>query len=111
MSQTLIGDLELFIYQLQVFDLPCFDFSLVSEHIQTLEEIDMEYKELALESGLENWGRAPALGCTPSFITDLADAVLEALPSGTAVSTSKRTSEEVDRSLLDISRKFTERNT
>lgn len=55
--------------------------SFVSEHIETLEEIDMEYKELALESGIENWGRVPALGCTSSFIYDLADAVIEALPS------------------------------
>ncbi|CAM8955588.1 unnamed protein product [Rhodiola kirilowii] len=46
--------------------------SFVSEHIETLEEIDMEYRELALESGIENWGRVPALNCTPSFISDLA---------------------------------------
>ncbi|KAH9308361.1 hypothetical protein KI387_036272, partial [Taxus chinensis] len=54
--------------------------SFVSEHIETLEEIDMEYKELALDSGIENWERVPALGCEPSFISDLADAVTEALP-------------------------------
>jgi len=69
----------------------------VSEHIETLEEIDMEYKELALESGIENWGRVPALGCTSSFIMDLADAVIEALPSATAMSTSRNTSEAVDQ--------------
>ncbi|CAM6107323.1 unnamed protein product [Calypogeia fissa] len=54
--------------------------SFVSEHIETLEEIDMEYRELALESGIVNWGRVPALGCDPTFIDDLADAVIEALP-------------------------------
>ncbi|KHG11541.1 hypothetical protein F383_13061 [Gossypium arboreum] len=54
--------------------------SFVSEHIETLEEIDVEYKELALESGIENWGRVPALGCEPMFISDLADAVIESLP-------------------------------
>jgi len=59
----------------------------VSEHIETLEEIDMEYKELALESGIENWGRVPALGCTSTFISDLADAVVEALPSASALAT------------------------
>lgn len=69
--------------------------SFVSEHIETLEEIDMEYKELALESGIENWGRVPALGCTSSFITDLADAVIEALPSARAMSsTAKNISQE-----------------
>lgn len=31
--------------------------SFVSEHIETLEEIDMEYRELAEESGIKNWGR------------------------------------------------------
>ncbi|KAJ6822986.1 ferrochelatase-1, chloroplastic-like [Iris pallida] len=70
--------------------------SFVSEHIETLEEIDMEYKHLALESGIENWGRVPALGCTSSFISDLADAVLEALPSASAVSKAKRNSSEDD---------------
>lgn len=54
--------------------------SFVSEHIETLEEIDMEYRELAEESGIENWGRVPALNCNPTFIDDLADAVVEALP-------------------------------
>nr|CAD1820839.1 unnamed protein product [Ananas comosus var. bracteatus] len=61
--------------------------SFVSEHIETLEEIDMEYKHLALQSGIENWGRVPALGCTSSFISDLADAIIEALPSASAMIT------------------------
>ncbi|KAJ3683453.1 hypothetical protein LUZ60_013680 [Juncus effusus] len=63
--------------------------SFVSEHIETLEEIDMEYKELALESGIQNWGRVPALNCTQSFISDLAELVVEALPSATAIAKSK----------------------
>ncbi|KAF3788490.1 Ferrochelatase-2 [Nymphaea thermarum] len=54
--------------------------SFVSEHIETLEEIDVEYKELALESGIEKFRRVPALGCEPLFISDLADAVIESLP-------------------------------
>lgn len=54
--------------------------SFVSEHIETLEEIDVEYKELALKSGIEKWGRVPALGCESTFISDLADAVIESLP-------------------------------
>ena len=45
-----------------------------------MEEIDVEYKELALKSGIEKWGRVPALGCEPTFISDLADAVIESLP-------------------------------
>ncbi|MBA0747661.1 hypothetical protein Gogos_004558, partial [Gossypium gossypioides] len=70
--------------------------SFVSEHIETLEEIDMEYKHLALESGIKNWGRVPALGCTSSFITDLADAVVEALPSAKALSASREAAEETN---------------
>ncbi|PNW81028.1 hypothetical protein CHLRE_07g339750v5 [Chlamydomonas reinhardtii] len=54
--------------------------SFVSEHIETLEEIDMEYRELAEESGIRNWGRVPALNTNAAFIDDLADAVMEALP-------------------------------
>ena len=55
--------------------------SFVSEHIETLEEIDMEYRELAEESGVEKWGRVPALDTDPTFIDDLADAVMESLES------------------------------
>ena len=32
--------------------------SFVSEHIETLEEIDMEYRELAHESGIKQVGEA-----------------------------------------------------
>ncbi|GHP08061.1 ferrochelatase hem15 [Pycnococcus provasolii] len=54
--------------------------SFVSEHIETLEEIDVEYRELAEESGITNWGRVPALNTNQRFIDDLALAVIEALP-------------------------------
>lgn len=54
--------------------------SFVSEHIETLEEIDMEYRELAEESGVKYWGRVPALNTNAAFINDLADAVVESLP-------------------------------
>lgn len=77
-----------------MFATPIFsNSSFVSEHIETLEEIDMEYKHLALESGIENWGRVPALGCTSSFITDLADAVIEALPAAKAMTTQSTSKE------------------
>eukprot|EP01026_Neomeris_dumetosa_P063370 TRINITY_DN60153_c0_g2_i1.p1 TRINITY_DN60153_c0_g2~~TRINITY_DN60153_c0_g2_i1.p1 ORF type:complete len:496 (-),score=59.01 TRINITY_DN60153_c0_g2_i1:561-1991(-) len=62
--------------------------SFVSEHIETLEEIDMEYRELALESGIQNWGRVPALNTNQVFIDDLALAVAEALPYVGSVSAS-----------------------
>lgn len=77
-------------------NLICFSSSFVSEHIETLEEIDMEYKHLALESGIENWGRVPALNCKSSFIVDLADAVVEALPSAMALSPNRSSTDADD---------------
>lgn len=53
--------------------------SFVSEHIETLEEIDIEYRELAEENGISNWRRAPALNTDGTFIDDMADMVWEAL--------------------------------
>lgn len=64
--------------------------SFVSEHIETLEEIDMEYRELALESGISEWRRVPALGVNSKFIEDLSEAVIEAVPYMGSISTSSR---------------------
>ncbi len=52
--------------------------SFVSEHIETLQEIDMEYRELAEEAGIEHFQRVPALNTHSGFIEDLAEMVLEA---------------------------------
>lgn len=62
-----------------VQDLLVVPISFVSEHIETLQEIDMEYRELAEESGIHNFQRVPALDTHPVFIEDLADLVIEAL--------------------------------
>lgn len=40
----------------------------------------MEYRELAEESGVRHWRRVPALNTDATFIDDLANAVIEALP-------------------------------
>jgi ferrochelatase len=53
--------------------------SFVSEHIETLEEIDIEYRELAEENGVTNWRRCPALNTDETFIQDMADMVYDAL--------------------------------
>lgn len=53
--------------------------SFVSEHIETLQEIDMEYRELAEEAGIEHFYRVPALNTHPGFIDALADLVVDAL--------------------------------
>lgn len=53
--------------------------SFVSEHIETLQEIDMEYREVAESAGIHNFHRVPALNIHPVFIKALADMVVEAL--------------------------------
>ncbi|MGI0492467.1 ferrochelatase [Alkalinema pantanalense CENA528] len=53
--------------------------SFVSEHIETLEEIDQEYREVAEEAGIEVFSRVPALDTDPTFIQALADLVQKAL--------------------------------
>ena len=53
--------------------------SFVSEHIETLEEIDMEYREIAEHAGIETFARVPAPDTDPAFIQALADIVTKAL--------------------------------
>jgi len=53
--------------------------SFVSEHIETLEEIDMEYREIAEQAGIETFARVPAPDTDPTFIQALADVVIKAL--------------------------------
>lgn len=53
--------------------------SFVSEHIETLQEIDIEYRELAEEAGIHHFQRVPALNTHPVFIDDLADMVVSAV--------------------------------
>jgi protoporphyrin/coproporphyrin ferrochelatase len=55
--------------------------SFVSEHIETLQEIDMEYREIAEEAGIHNFQRVPALNTHPIFIEALADLVIDAVNS------------------------------
>ena len=62
-----------------VEDLAVVPISFVSEHIETLQEIDMEYRELAEQAGIENFHRVPALNTHPVFIEDLANMVVEAI--------------------------------
>jgi protoporphyrin/coproporphyrin ferrochelatase len=62
-----------------VKDLVVVPISFVSEHIETLQEIDIEYREIAEESGIPGFHRVPALNTHPRFIADMADMVTEAL--------------------------------
>ena len=47
--------------------------SFVSDHIETLQEIDIQYKNLAARSGIKEFRRAASLNLYPKFIDALAD--------------------------------------
>ncbi|KAF0117114.1 MAG: ferrochelatase [Hyphomonadaceae bacterium] len=53
--------------------------SFVSEHIETLVELDLEYKKLALDMGVPFFGRSRTVGTNKVFIGSLADLVDEKL--------------------------------
>lgn len=53
--------------------------AFVSEHIETLVELDRDYAALARAAGVPVYLRAPAVGTHPAFIDGLADAVARAL--------------------------------
>jgi ferrochelatase len=50
--------------------------SFVSEHSETLYELDQIYRDLALEAGAPVYVRVPAVGTQPAFVEGLADLVL-----------------------------------
>ncbi len=53
--------------------------SFVSDHIETLFEIDLEYGELAHRAGVRSFQRVPSLNASPIFIDALAALCTEAL--------------------------------
>jgi hypothetical protein len=65
---------------LGVKNLAVVPISFVSEHIETLEEIDNEYRKLAIEeNGIINWKRVEAPNTNPLFIEELATMVVSIL--------------------------------
>jgi protoporphyrin/coproporphyrin ferrochelatase len=53
--------------------------AFVSEHSETLVELDIEYAKLARESGVPDYLRVPTVSVRQEFIGSLADLVLESL--------------------------------
>jgi protoporphyrin/coproporphyrin ferrochelatase len=64
-----------------VQDMVVVPISFVSEHIETLQEIDMEYREVAESVGIHNFRRVPALNTHTQFIEGMADLTIDALNS------------------------------
>ena len=53
--------------------------AFVTEHIETLHEINIEAREEAHKLGVEQFEMMPAVGDSPTFISALADVVLKAI--------------------------------
>ncbi len=53
--------------------------AFVSDHIETLVELDHDYAELAKSSGIEIYLRAQVMGVAPIFIAALAETVVASL--------------------------------
>jgi len=60
--------------------------AFVSEHSETLVELDIEYKKLAEKNGCSFYKRVPALGTEENFINGLTDLVLQKETKGDFVS-------------------------
>lgn len=52
--------------------------SFVSDHIETLHELDIRLRETAAESGIPDFRRVPALNDSPAFVRALRDLALSA---------------------------------
>ena len=52
--------------------------AFVSEHSETLVELDIEYKKLATENGSKDYLRVPAVAVDQDFINSLKSSILEA---------------------------------
>ncbi len=59
-------------------DIAVIPISFVSDHLETLEEIGEEFREIAIGNGANSFYRIPAFGVYPKFIEYLAGIVLEA---------------------------------
>jgi len=63
--------------------------AFVSEHSETLVELDIEYRKLALELKVPYYGRVPAIGTHPDFIDGLVKLVNNASKSNLKISSGK----------------------
>lgn len=59
--------------------------AFVSEHSETLVELDIEYRKLAREAGVPDYRRAGTVSADPAFIDGLSNLVRKALADGVCV--------------------------
>ena len=60
-------------------DLVILPVSFVTEHIETLHELDIQFRDVALAAGVRSYRRLPAPGADPAYIRCLARRTLAAL--------------------------------
>jgi len=51
--------------------------AFVSEHSETLVELDIEYKKLAMNNGCKQYTRVPALGTNENFIKSMSELIIK----------------------------------
>jgi ferrochelatase len=71
--------LETVLGQLPGRDVVIMPVSFVGEHIETLHELDIQYREVARKVGIRSYHRVPAPGTHPAFIRCLVQRTMEAL--------------------------------
>lgn len=54
-----------------------FPISFVAENLETLYELDIQKKDIALKKGIISWNRVPAMDLNEGFIQTLADIIIE----------------------------------
>jgi|TARA_B110000438_G_scaffold265189_1_gene278336 ferrochelatase len=79
-------DTEIIKYSREKKGIVIVPIAFVSEHSETLVELDIEYKKLAEENSCSFYKRVPALGIEDNFISGLADLVLQKETRGNFVS-------------------------
>ena len=79
-------DVEIVKYSKEKKGIVIIPVAFVSEHSETLVELDIEYKKLAEKNGCAFYKRVPALGIEENFIKGLAELVLQPQTRGDYVS-------------------------
>jgi len=79
-------DAEIIKYSREKKGIVIVPIAFVSEHSETLVELDIEYKKLANKNGCSFYKRVPALCSEENFIKGLADLVLQPQTRGNFIS-------------------------
>jgi len=96
-------DVEIIKYSKEKKGLVIVPVAFVSEHSETLVELDIKYKKLAVKNGCSFYKRVPALGIEKNFIKGLAELVTQTQTRGNFVSSIMCPNKFVKCPCLDVS--------